>query len=279
MVGLISDFLVEGPMWAIAVVLFGGMLASAALGYGLRSRQMAARPVGGADDEDRTNEGIMVSAVFGLFALLTGFTFAMAIDRYDARRHAVLDEANMIGTAYLRSQLLEEPHRGRMSAVLLDYTRQRVALAKADTSEAANALVARNDALVAELWDTTAAAYPTFRTLPFSGAYLDSINAVIDQDTVRKMSRFAHVPPPVLLLLFVYALSAAGVIGFVLARNNGRASATLLFFLFGSSLLLILDIDRPRSGMIQESQQPMILLLADLERRAALPAPQPPPAP
>ena len=73
-------------------------------------------------------EGYVVSAVLALMGLLLGFTFALSVDRFETRRALVLQEANAIGTAYLRSQALTEPHRSRMSKALVDYTNNRIAL-------------------------------------------------------------------------------------------------------------------------------------------------------
>ena len=72
-------------------------------------------------------EGYIVSGVLGLLALMLGFTLAMAVDRFDTRRVLVLQDANAIGTTYLRAQLLDEPHRSRISRLLVDYTDNRIA--------------------------------------------------------------------------------------------------------------------------------------------------------
>jgi len=134
----------------IGIVLFGAMCLAAAVGVLLKiSRREAGKDAEGEGGQ----EGYVVSAVLGLLALLLGFTFSMATDRFDARRALVLEEANAVGTAYLRAQLLDEPHRQRTTDLLLRYTDTRIALAKAQPGSAEQRrLLAVNDAMLTDLW-------------------------------------------------------------------------------------------------------------------------------
>ena len=91
------------------------------------------------------------------------------------------------------------------------------------------------------------------------------MNNLIDMDAVRKTGRQAHVPAEVFLVLFLYQFAAAAVIAYVLHGKSSKQTATLLFLLFGISLFLIVDLDRPASGGILESQQPMLDLQAFLK--------------
>src|SRR5262245_8635230 len=107
---IFEDWLSRSPLVLVAALLFGAMCAAAAIGLLFR-RSHRETGVGGSDGGD---DGYVVSAVLGLLALLLGFTFSLAADRFDTRRILVLEEANAIGTTYLRAQLLTEPHRARM---------------------------------------------------------------------------------------------------------------------------------------------------------------------
>lgn len=250
----------------IGILLFAAMSASAALGVAMRGRRPQGATAKGesgkaADDAESGQEGYIVSAVLGLLALLMGFTFSLAVDRFDTRRHLVLEEANAIGTAYLRAQLLSEPHRTRMTQLLVRYTDNRLALGKAKPGQASQ-LLATNDALLTDIWAATSAAFETIKTLNFSGAYLNSVNALIDLDESRKAARAARVPPEVFAVLLIYLVVTAGVLGYVLRGRRGQFAAAFLLGLLTLSLLLILDIDRPVLGGISESQRPM----EDLQR-------------
>jgi hypothetical protein len=209
------------------------------------------------------HEGYITSAVLGLLALLMGFTFALAVDRFETRRELVITEANAIGTAYLRTQLLPEPHRARISALLRTYTDQRVALAEAKPA-VARRMVAANDRLITDLWTATVAAFPSIDEFDFSGGYLDSINAVIDLDEARKSSRQAKVPGEVFAVLFVYIIVTSGSLGYTVTGVRGLATAGVLLVLILMSLMLTIDIVRPASGAIHESQQPMQRLQASM---------------
>jgi hypothetical protein len=260
----VGEWLLTAPIWLIGFVIYLGMLIAALIGWKLRKRL--------ADKEterSHNEEGYVVSSVMGLLALLVGFTFALAIDRYDTRRAVVLEEANAIGTTYLRTQLLDEPHRSHISKLLTDYTANRVELARAKVGPEQQKRLAASDAMIVQLWQGTVAAFPTIKGTPFSGTYLTAMNAMIDADTLRQQSRRSHVPMEVFLILVIYQMIAAGVLGYVLVGRRGRTTASLLLVLFGGSLLLVIDIDRPSSGGVVESQKPMELLLDMMRQNPA----------
>jgi hypothetical protein len=245
----------------LGLALFAAMSAAAILAS--RFQRRGDKPPGADGDADgdadkEGGEGYIVSAVLGLLALLLGFTFSLAVDRFETRRHLVLEEANAIGTAYLRSQLLPEPHRARMTGLLVRYTDNRLALAKeAPGSAVQQQLLNTNDALLTDIWAGTSAAFDSIKGLPFSNVYLNAINALIDLDESRKTARQARVPPAVFAILFIYLVTTAGVLGYVLKGARGRLAAGFLLALLTLSLMLIIDINRPMLGVITESQQPM----------------------
>lgn len=253
------------PLWLIALVLLAAMLAASLVGFALRKHH---KRKAGEDGKAKDDGGFMLSSVLGLLALLIGFTFALAIDRYETRRGLVLEEANAIGTLYLRTQLLEEPYRSHISRLLVEYTDTRVAAAKLPDAKV-RPLAARSDAIATELWVTTVALWPTIRGIDFSSAYLDSMNAVIDLNESRKVGRLAKVPYEVYLVLFIYLVATAGLVGYARETRRERLAGLFLFALLNLSLMLIIDIDRPDGG-INVSQRPMEDLQASL--RAQPPA-------
>lgn len=284
-----QNWLSHTNLFIVGVCLFGAMCLAALAGAVLKSYHRAPAEAGAereaheADKSAEGGEGYIVSAVLGLLALLLGFTFSLAVDRFDARRILVLDEANAIGTAYLRAQLLAEPDRARMSGLLIRYTDNRIALAKAKPGRTAP-LLAVNDALLTDLWAATNAAFENIKALPFSNTYLDSVNHLIDLDASRKTARLARVPPEVFMVLFIYMAVTAGVLGYALRGTRSRIAGVFLFALLTLSLMLILDIDRPVLGGIMESQRPMEDLRASFaappsvfDKYKATPAAQAPP--
>jgi len=253
-------WLVTTPIWLIGIVLYGGMLIAALTGWLLRGGRKRKTPKKseGAEDKDEGSEiGYIVSAVMGLLALLVGFTFSMAVDRFDNRRSMVLAESNAIGTAYLRTQLIEEPHRSAIGNLLKDYTENRIVLAREPRGPKQQELLARSNAMITQLWSALVDAYPAIPDHEFASIYIESINEMIDDDAARQQSRRSHVPLEVFVVLLVYQFVAAGVFGYVLSGERGRLTAALLLVLFGSALLLIIDLDRATGGGVVEDNRPM----------------------
>jgi hypothetical protein len=245
------------PVLGIGAVLVGALILAALLGTTLRNRRD--RGATGRGGRSETQEGYIVTGVLGLLALLLGFTFALAVDRFEARRLLVLDSANAIGTTYLRAQLLPEPHRTRISRILVAYTENAIELGEVKPGQG-KALVAEDDRLLTDLWAATAAGFDSVKNLDFSSSVLETTNNMIDLDAARRAARGARVPSEVFGVLFVYIVVTAGVLGYVLTGYGGRVSAALLLALTTLSLLLVIDIDRPTSGGIREAQTPMVAL-------------------
>jgi hypothetical protein len=252
------------PMPMMALILAIVMLMPAFVGIWLRKRRQH-RPVEPEEEDGDSQEGFVISAVLGLLALLLGFTFALAVDRYETRRVLVLDEANAIGTSYLRAQLLEEPHRSRMSGILRDYTENRVALGEAPATVDRRHMFERNDRLIKDLWSATAASFDSIRHLDFSSSLLETVNAVVDFDTARKTARIARVPTAVFLVLILYVVATSGMLGYMAQTSRNIIHTVAFIGLLVMSLLLIIDIDGPTKGWITESQLPMRMLRETLK--------------
>ncbi len=252
----------------LGMVLFLGMVVASLAGYAVHrwaNRFKGSKKTGG---ESSSLEGNVVSAVLGLLALLLGFTYSMAVDRYETRRGLVLEESRAIGTAYLRAQLLEDPHRTRLSEILVNYAENRLILATA-LPEDIPPLLAKNDGLLVDLWAATAAGFDSIRNIDFSSTLVDSMNNVIENDAARKAARLVRVPSQVYLVLFIYMCIAAGVLGYILIGLRNFIAAIILYMLLTLSVLLIIDIDRPTTGTIREAQGPMERLVESFRQRHA----------
>jgi hypothetical protein len=254
MAGWVYD---EAPIWLVAAFVILWLLASAGLGMYVRRKRRLERGEG-----DEGAEQLIMSAVLGLLALLLGFTFILAVDRYDARRALVVEEANAIGTAWLRAQLLDEPHRTRMSLLFQGYAENRLQLAQAQHREERMALLARTDLYHQRLWTATVAAVRPIRHLEISSDIVQSVNTTIDIAAARKAARRARVPPRVLLVLLVYMGVTAYAVGYSLLRFRVRWAGGVLMVLLTLSYLLILDIDNPTRGGLREPQGAMEDLVA-----------------
>ncbi|MBK8273408.1 MAG: hypothetical protein IPK89_10985 [Sphingomonadales bacterium] len=131
--GQIDEFLARGQLWLVGLALFLVMLLSAQGGAALRKR--LARPTGDAE----AAEGYLLSATLALLGLLIAFTFSLAISRFDARRQLVVNEANAIGTAWLRAGLASSPQDDALQRAIARYTDVRLGLSRGRDPEKSSA--------------------------------------------------------------------------------------------------------------------------------------------
>ncbi len=253
------DFIENAPLWQLAIMAFALMAAAWEAGSRLQARFGRKR-----HPDDVTDEGYILSGILGLLALLIAFTFGLALDRYETRRALVVTEANALGTAWLRTALLENPAGVRTA--LRDYTRARVtfSLAPSEKRAAADAAAAAQQEA---LWQAAIAALGNQKASPLAGTVLAPINEAIDTAATRSAALEARLPASVAVILGLYAIISAGMLGYVVARGGTRqnAASLLLFMMVTLSFVLIEDLDRPRDGAIQVSQKPMVDALAAMK--------------
>jgi hypothetical protein len=244
--------LYDYPLFAIFLV--GVVLILAASEIGRRIGIHAAANGGG---EVSTLE----SAVLGLMALMIGFTFAMALSRFEARRDAVLNEANAIGTTALRARLLPQPERGESLKLLREYVAVRLDITRRPASPAElTAAVDRSNALQEALWQQAKAMSAKETGMVPTGLFIQTLNEMIDQQGKRLAALRNRVPNIVMLALFGIAAVATAFTGYGrgLEARRTRLPLYLMALLLSAVILLILDLDRPTTGFIEVSQQPMI---------------------
>jgi membrane protein YdbS with pleckstrin-like domain len=215
-------------------------------------------------DETEGPTGVLVGSLLALMAFLLAVTMGMAADRFDTRRGLVLDEANAIGTTYLRAGYLPQPYAAQSQALLREYVPLRVNVA--DRQQLATNF-ARSTELHAELW---AIAEDLARTTPDSvvlGLYIDSLNETIDLHSTRATAIiYARVPETVLFVLIIGAALTMGMVGYSagLTRRRSPLGAVVLVVVLAAVLTLVVDLDRPRDGFLQVNQQPLLDLQKQL---------------
>jgi uncharacterized membrane protein YidH (DUF202 family) len=202
----------------------------------------------------------LAGAILGLLALMIGFTFAMAVSRFEGRRDAVLNEANAIRTTAMRARLLPEPHGAQALELLKEYIYIRL-----DTTQRIPSLrelegaVARSNALQEALWQkaqAVAANYPGL--VPFS--FIQTLNEMINDHEKTLNAERNRVPAIALIALYAVATVAMAYVGYAsgLKAQHSRLPVYITGILVSSLILLIQDLDRPTTGFITVSQQPMI---------------------
>ena len=256
------------PLWLLTVIFFVALIAARELGAFLRTRRERRKAkksaVVGADSVADIGDSFSTNTVLGLLALLIGFTFSLALGRYDERRSLVLHEANALGTTWLRTDLLDTSDAEGVRTVLRRYIDARVDFANAKTARQEVDEYARTTALQAELWATVMAATAPFRDTPRASLMVTATNESIDLAGERFAARQDHIPHRVLRMLFLFSLLASGLLGYERVRQ--RTSATLLLLLFSLSVGLVLDLDLPSTGGVEVPQDPML----DLQRSVGL---------
>jgi len=214
----------------------------------------------GAGGEGGGNVSTLEGAVIGLLALILGFTFAMALSRFEARRDAVLQEANAIGTTALRARLLPEPHRKEILGLLGDYVNTRLDGVQRPATRGEQAAIEKSNALQERLWQEAMAVAAADNAMMPTGLFIQSLNETIDDQAKRLAALRNRVPNIVLLTLFGIAVVAAAFAGYAsgLDTRRSRLPVLVMGLLVFTVIMLIVDLDRPGAGFIEVSQQPMI---------------------
>lgn len=199
---------------------------------------------------------VLEGALLTLFGLLMGFTFSMAVTRYDIRRELPVKEANAIGTTWLRSATLPEPLRTQTQDLLREYvpTRVRFLAAGHDTEEMKESLSRAAD-LQARLW-SIASNYAFDHRDPITALYVSTLNDSIDVTEERTAAFENRVPGEAWGMLLFIGFAASVVVGMDVSSRSA-VLRILLPFIVAGALAMTLDMDSPRYGLVKISQPSM----------------------
>jgi len=245
------------PLLLVALVI--GAIAASEAGY------WAGRIAGPKGEDFDSQLGVVRGAIFALVAFLIGFAFSGAGSRYVDRLDVIVKEANALGTAWLRADLLPEPARAELKKALREYTTDRIALLGSEDMSDLERRLAGVPALQDRIWkaglDGTAA-NPQLALL-----VLPSLNDVIDLHTTHLSAARRHIPMPIMLALLVGATVSLAIAAF----GNGQAKRrhSVLNFIYGLvlsiALWMTIDLDYPRYGLIRTNIAPLAETLASMK--------------
>jgi hypothetical protein len=207
-----------------------------------------------------SNVFALEQALLGLLALIIGFTFLMALTRFEARREAVVNEANAIGTTALRARLLSEPHRTESLKLLREYAQIRVENIRLGRSLAELPMViARSNEIQEALWVRAKALAANDTALVPVGLFIQSLNDMIDSQGKRLANLRNRIPNIVLITLVLMTVISMGIAGYAggLDLQRTRAPIYLTGLVLCGVIYVVLDLDRPNVGLITIDQQPM----------------------
>ncbi len=217
-----------------------------------------------------TTASATVGATLALLAFTLAFTFAMAASRYDTRKQLVLEEANAIGTTYLRALLLPTLQASEVRELLRRYVDARLEAA-AQPGKRSEAL-ARSEQLHELLWRQAVAAGSAQADSVMTGLFIASLNDVIDLHAKRLAAWRNRIPPTIWLFLYLTAVLGMASMGYHTGLTGSRRTAAVIFLTlaFSGAMALIADLDRPQQGLIRVSQQAMQDLQASMRADAQL---------
>ena len=252
------------PTWFIVAVLLAAMFAANEAGY-----LLGRRPLRSPSEASRSTSNMLKASIFGLVGFLLAFSFSATSSRHDARRRVVLEEANAIGTCYLRADLLNAPDGQRIRHVLRDLVSTRLDYftnAK-DPIVAARAVQDLNR-LEDELWIAVETTVRTDQQLAHTSQIIPAANAVIDLNSTREWVTASHLQPVVLGVLILGVIVSSLLVGHSSGEAGQRHTGMWIAFnlLFGLVLYVLLDFDRPRRGLIQVNHAPLIELFETMQQ-------------
>jgi len=209
-------------------------------------------------DEERNDFGTVLGATLTLLGLLIGFTFSMAISRYDQRKNLEEAEANAIGTEYVRVDVLPAADAGKARDLLRQYLDQRILFYKNRDKDELKQINATTAQLQNDLWATVrgpAEAQPTAIT----GLALSGMNDVLNSQGYTTAAWLNRIPVAAWLLMRVIALGSNFLIGYG-ARRRDTLLLLVVPLAVSMSFFLVADIDSPREGLISVQPQNLIIL-------------------
>jgi hypothetical protein len=249
----------------ICLVLMGLLIVAEEVGFRVKAWTKA-----GSDGIEKGDIALILGAVLTLLALLLGFTYAMSQARYDARRQLVVDQANAIGTTYLRAKTLPEPRSSEIQKLLHRYVAIRIETSRAmdDDPEKIRERGDRTKELHDLLWAHAASLareYPD----PVTAIFLQTLNDTIDLYSKRLAAFRNRVPLSIYLVLFVVSVITLWLVGYYFRqKQGGRILTMVITVLLVSVMWLIMDLDHPVRGVIKTDQRALFDLYQDMSQES-----------
>jgi len=255
--------LYDWPTWVIVLGLLGVSLAANEIGfrYGRRHQEHES-------DLSKSVSNTLKGSTFALVALLMAFSFSATSNRYEMRQRLVLEQANAIGTAYLRAGLLGEPASSNIRNTLRQYVDVRLQHFRTGYHTEASALLQlKIDGLMNTVWAEVESENATDPESVRTSLIVPAANDVIDLSSTRAWANRNHLPDPVLALL----LASVVISSLLLGHSSGQAARRHVGLWLASNVVLslvlyvVLDFDRPKRGVIQIDQTPLIELQVSMQ--------------
>lgn len=232
-----------------SILLCLGMAGSIETGYRLGKRRLEKYPENKAE-----GSGAVDSSIFGILGLILAFTFTGTLSRYENRINLVLKEANAIGTAYYRLDLLPSSDQKKLRPLYKEYVQSRIALFENyKNRELSNAKYLQGLKLQGQIWKIANTSVLVDKNPGIMTLVLSSTNDMIDVANERLQATRTHPPAIVYVLLFALAITSAFLVGQSMSVNKTRPLSYMVMFCVTISAItfIILDLENPRLGLIR----------------------------
>lgn len=243
----------------LALVLLGTLLLCCEFGF--RVGRMVSRRRG--RDAEVPGIGTVTAGMLGLLAFTLGLSISIAQGRFDARRGLVVEEANAIGTAWLRAGLVEGTEGQEIRRLLAEYTQVRLdyTATAVDAAHVARLNAATNTLQTAIWREMTALALR--QPNPITSSLAGALNAVFDMSLAQRFAYESRVPSEILWMLLAGSVLSIGAMGYQLGLGGHRFPllSTLLIAMWVGGMVLITDLNRPREGHIKPDPKPLVWTL------------------
>ncbi|MGZ3444279.1 MAG: bestrophin-like domain [Myxococcaceae bacterium] len=240
------ELLFKAPLLVLPIV-FAALLGCLVLGRRLGVLDAASGP-------ERSEVGAVDGAVFALLGLLIAFTFSGAADRFERRRSLIVHEANAIGTAYLRLDVLPPATQPALRESFRQYLDARLAVYRAiPDMVAVHEALRRAETLQDQIWAQAVGACQASPGWRPDQVVLPAINEMIDITTTRTVAAQDHPPTVIFAMLFALALVASVLAGYAMAggARARRMHAAAFALVLSTTVFVILDLEYPRAGVIR----------------------------
>lgn len=248
--------LIQLGLLALGALIFGLLLIACEVGFriGRWSEKQRKHP-----DREMSGVGAVTAGMFALLAFTLGLTISFAQSRYEARRDAVVLEANTIGTAWLRAKAVAGPDAAAIAALIEQYAQVRLNYVRTPNVGDEPMLLARTNALQTEIWQHLTPLVQQAPT-PISASLMASLNDMIDASLSNRFAFDSRTPRHLPIMLLCGALLAIGALGFQIGLSGQRplALVALMLVMWTGGLLLIVDLNRPRIGMVVVDPAPLV---------------------
>ncbi|MEX0730065.1 MAG: hypothetical protein WED00_15455 [Aquisalimonadaceae bacterium] len=252
------------PIWAVFLLSIIFLFGFSEIGSRIGRRRQS------TDMGESSQSEVIMGALLGLLAFMLAFSFGIAEARYEARKQAVLDEANAIGTTWLRSRMLPAPHSSQILPLLKRYVDMRIAGAGSESVEELREALDHSTELHEKLWRHVVTLGRDHSRSITLGLFIDSLNDVIDLHETRVTIAHYRMPTSIWVALYLIAFAAMTMVGLHAGLSGGRSLlvTVLLTATLAMAISFVIDLDRPSQTLFSVSQQSLMDLRETMDHPA-----------